>query len=254
VSVKSRTGPVVDEPADHGLPHWAGVVPLRLTAGRPEPDAGVTVPVPGYLRPRRSPWLTAAPLRGGCVVLEPLDRSHAADLFAAADDPDVWRHLSARRPDSVAAMAELVDAALAAHDRGERVPWVQRSAVTGKAVGATSYYDVDEARRSVAIGYTWLGRPWWGTGLNTEAKLLLLTRAFDDLGAVRVFWHTDIRNDRSQRAIERLGARREGVLRMHMQRPDGTWRDTVQYSMTVYEWPTAQATLRKRISAGAAAA
>jgi uncharacterized protein len=83
--------------------------------------------------------------------------------------------------------------------------------------------------------------------------LLLLTHAFDDLGAVRVVWHTDIRNERSQRAIERLGARREGVLRMHMQRSDGSWRDTVQYSMTADEWPSAQIRLRERVSARSAA-
>jgi RimJ/RimL family protein N-acetyltransferase len=229
-------------------------VPLRLAAGRPEPDAGVAAPVPGYLRPQRSPWLTAQPMRGEHVILEPLDRAHAAGLFAATDDAEVWRHLSSRRPGCPAEMAEVIDAALAAQHRGERVPWVQRSAATGEVVGTTSYYEVDEARRSVAIGYTWLGRPWWRTGINTEAKLLLLTRAFDDLGAVRGVWHTDVRNERSQRAIERLGARREGVLRMHMPRPDGSRRDTVQYAMTADEWPTAQATLRKRLSAGPATA
>ena len=99
----------------------------------------------------------------------------------------------------------------------------------------------------MGIGHTFLGRPWWRTGINTEAKLLLLSRAFDDLGAVRVAWHTDIRNVRSQAAIERLGATREGVLRMHRQRPDGSWRDTVQYAMTVDEWPKAQARLRERL-------
>ncbi|HEX2772815.1 MAG TPA: bifunctional pyridoxamine 5'-phosphate oxidase family protein/GNAT family N-acetyltransferase [Micromonosporaceae bacterium] len=254
VSVKARTGPVIDEPEDHGLPHWAGVVPLRLTAGPAQPDAGVTVPVPDYLRRERSPWLTPAAIRGQHVILEPLDRSHAAGLFAAADDPEVWRHLSTTRPKDPAEMADLVDAALAAHHTGLRVSWVQRCAVTGEAIGTTSYYEVDDQRRSLAIGYTWLGRPWWRTGINTEAKLLLLIRAFDDLGAVRIVWHTDIRNERSQRAIQRLGARREGVLRMHMPRPDGSWRDTVQYAMTVDEWPTAQVTLRKRLSAGAAAA
>jgi RimJ/RimL family protein N-acetyltransferase len=145
-------------------------------------------------------------------------------------------------------MTAIIDAALRAYHAGERVPWVQRCAVTGEVIGSTAYYEVDETRRSVAIGYTWLGRPWWRTGVNTEAKLLLLTRAFDELGAVRVVWHTDIRNHRSQRAIERLGARREGVLRMHRQRSDGSWRDTVQYSMTVDEWPTAQVRLRERLS------
>ncbi len=131
----------------------------------------------------------------------------------------------------------------------QRVAWVQRCAVTGAVVGSTSYYEIDPARRSVAIGHTMLGRPWWRTGINTEAKLLLLARAFDELDAVRVVWHTDIRNERSQRAIERLGATREGVLRMHRLRPDGSWRDTVQYAMTVDEWPKAQVSLRERLRA-----
>ncbi|MFG3704971.1 bifunctional pyridoxamine 5'-phosphate oxidase family protein/GNAT family N-acetyltransferase [Micromonospora sp. NPDC047670] len=247
VSVRARTGGVREDEADRALPHWAGVVPLRLTAGLPEPDAGVGAPVPAYLRSARSPWLDPAVLRGEHVVLEPLDLTHADELYAATTDPEVWRHLGNAQPADAAATAEVVAAALAGHHRGERVPWVQRCAVTGAVVGTTSYYEVDPERRSVAIGYTFLGRPWWRTGINTEAKLLLLTRAFDELGAVRVVWHTDIRNERSQRAIERLGASREGVLRMHKQRPDGSWRDTVQYSMTVDEWPNAQVALRERL-------
>ncbi|MEV4542588.1 bifunctional pyridoxamine 5'-phosphate oxidase family protein/GNAT family N-acetyltransferase [Micromonospora echinaurantiaca] len=247
VSVRARTGGVRDDEADLDLPHWAGVVPLRLTAGAPEPDAGVTAPVPAYLRPDRSPWLEPAVLRGEHVVLEPLRLAHADELHTATADPEVWRHLGTALPADAAGTAEVVAAALAAHHRDERVPWVQRCAVTGAVVGTTSYYEVDPDRRAVAIGYTFLGRPWWRTGINTEAKLLLLTRAFEELGALRVVWHTDIRNERSQRAIERLGATREGVLRMHRQRPDGSWRDTVQYSMTVDEWPNAQVTLRERL-------
>ncbi|NJP31689.1 bifunctional pyridoxamine 5'-phosphate oxidase family protein/GNAT family N-acetyltransferase [Micromonospora thermarum] len=247
VSVRSRTGGVRDEPGDLDLPHWAGVVPLRLTAGVPEPDAGVTAPVPAYLRAARSPWLEPVVLRGEHVVLEPLDLAHAEELLAATADPEVWRHLGGRQPVDAGEMAAVVRAYLAAGHQGKRVPWVQRCAVTGAVVGSTSYYEVDPERRSLAIGHTWLGRPWWRTGVNTEAKLLLLTRAFEELGAVRVVWHTDIRNERSQRAIERLGATREGVLRMHKQRADGSWRDTVQYAMTVDQWPTAQVRLRERL-------
>jgi RimJ/RimL family protein N-acetyltransferase/nitroimidazol reductase NimA-like FMN-containing flavoprotein (pyridoxamine 5'-phosphate oxidase superfamily) len=248
VSVKARAGGVTEEDdADLALPHWAGVLPLRLVPGLPEPDAGITVPVPDYLRPPRSPWLTAAPLRGAHVILEPLDPAHADGLHAATVDPEVWRHLGGPQPADRDGTAEVIASALGAQQRGERVPWVQRSAVTGEVIGSTSFYEVDEERRSVAIGYTFLGRPWWRTGVNTEAKLLLLTRAFDELGAVRVVWHTDIRNERSQRAIARLGARREGVLRMHRQRADGSWRDTVQYAMTVDEWPDAQKRLREML-------
>ncbi|MET7880465.1 bifunctional pyridoxamine 5'-phosphate oxidase family protein/GNAT family N-acetyltransferase [Micromonospora profundi] len=247
VSVRARTGGVRDDEADLHLPHWAGVLPLRLTAGPPEPDAGVTAPLPAYLRTARTPWHDPVPLHGEHVRLEPLDLAHAEELHTATADDDVWRHLGVARPTSVTGTAEVVTAALLAQQRGERVPWVQRCAVTGAVVGTTSYYEIDPERRSVAIGYTFLGLPWWRTGINTEAKLLLLGRAFDDLGAVRVAWHTDIRNVRSQAAIERLGATREGVLRMHRQRADGSWRDTVQYAMTIDEWPNAQARLRERL-------
>ncbi|MFC8296160.1 bifunctional pyridoxamine 5'-phosphate oxidase family protein/GNAT family N-acetyltransferase [Micromonospora orduensis] len=254
VSVRSRTGGVREDDADLHLPHWAGVLPLRLTAGRPEPDAGVTAPLPAYLRTARTRWHEPAPLRGEHVLLEPLDLAHTDELHAATADDEVWRHLSVRRPTTPAGTAEVIAAALDAQHRGERVPWVQRCATTGAVVGTTSYYEIDPERRSVAIGHTFLGRPWWRTGINTEAKLLLLGRAFDELGAVRVAWHTDIRNDRSQAAIERLGATREGVLRMHRQRPDGSWRDTVQYAMTVDEWPNAQLRLRERLRRTAPAA
>ncbi|MEU1755325.1 GNAT family N-acetyltransferase [Micromonospora matsumotoense] len=287
VSVRARTGGVRDEPADLDLPHWAGVVPLRLTAGPPEPDAGVVAPVPAYLPATDSPgpdsvgspapvsagspgpdsggspapvsaglpgtdsggspWWEPVPLHGAHVLLEPLAPAHADGLFAATAEPEVWAHLGHPLPADPAAMRAVVAAALAARHGGERVPWVQRCARTGAVVGTTSYYEIDPERRSVAIGYTWLGRQWWRSGINTEAKLLLLGRAFETLGAVRVVWHTDIRNTRSQAAIARLGATREGVLRMHRQRPDGSWRDTVQYAMTVDEWPNAQARLRERL-------
>ncbi|PWU51091.1 GNAT family N-acetyltransferase [Micromonospora globispora] len=247
VSVRARAAGVKDGPSDRDLPYWAGVVPLRLTPGLPEPDAGVTAPVPAYLRPARSPWLEPVVLRGEHVVLEPLDLSHAEELHAALDDPEVWRYVGSRRPQSVEEMTGYVRAALAAHQRGIRVPWVQRCAVTGAVVGTTSYYHPDEDTRSVEIGFTQLGRASWRTGINTEAKLLLLTRAFEELDAIRVTWQTSTQNERSQRAIERLGATREGTLRSNRRRADGTWRESALYSMLASEWPNAQVTLRERL-------
>ncbi|MDG4808474.1 bifunctional pyridoxamine 5'-phosphate oxidase family protein/GNAT family N-acetyltransferase [Micromonospora sp. WMMD1120] len=247
VSVRVRAGGVREDEADADLPYWAGVLPLRLTPGAPEPDSGVTAPLPPFLRAARTPWHDPVPLHGEHVRLEPLTLAHADELHAATADAEVWRHLNVAQPATPAGIAEVIGTALAAQHRGERVAWVQRCAATGAVVGSTSYYDIDPQRRAVAIGHTFLGRPWWRTGINTEAKLLLLGRAFDDLGAVRVALHTDIRNLRSQAAIERLGATREGVLRMHRQRPDGSWRDTVTYSMTVDEWPSAQLRLRERL-------
>ncbi|MFC0028251.1 bifunctional pyridoxamine 5'-phosphate oxidase family protein/GNAT family N-acetyltransferase [Micromonospora chaiyaphumensis] len=247
VSVRIRAGGVSDEPADYDLPYWAGVVPLRLTRGLPEPDAGVTAPVPAYLRPAPSPWLEPVVLRGEHVVLEPLDESHAEELYAALDDEEVWRYVGSPRPGGVAELADQIRAGLDAHRRGVRMPWVQRCAVTGVVVGTTSYYQPDPELRTVEIGYTQLGRPWWRTGINTEAKLLLLTRAFEELDAVRVTWQTSSLNERSQRAIERLGAVREGTLRANRRRADGTWRESALYSMLASEWPNAQVTLRERL-------
>jgi RimJ/RimL family protein N-acetyltransferase len=140
--------------------------------------------------------------------------------------------------------------ALAARARGERFAYAQLDAGTGEFIGTTSLYEVSPATRSLAIGHTWLGKRWWRTGQNTESKVLLLDYAFDTLGAARVVWHTDILNERSQSAIARLGAAREGVLRKHRIRADGSWRDTVQYAMTDDDWPAARVRLTAPLQRG----
>jgi uncharacterized protein len=244
VSVKARTGGVIDDDEDYALPYWAGVVPLRLAPGLPEPDERCVAPVPDYLRLPRSAWFDAPVMRGEHVILEPLDLSHVDDLFEETADDEVYRWSLRPRPASPAEMAGLVREALHAYASGIRIPFAQRSVATGRVIGMTSYYAVDELNRIIAIGHTTIGRAYWRTGVNTEAKLMLMTRAFDDLGAVRVEWHADTRNERSLRAIERLGATREGVLRRHKLRHDGTWRDSVQYSMIDAEWPAARDRLR----------
>jgi RimJ/RimL family protein N-acetyltransferase len=187
---------------------------------------------------------TAAVLTGSLVRLEPLTPQHAPALLAAADDDAVFAHLPYVRPRTLADAEAVVGRYLTA----SLVPWVQVETATGDVVGLTAYYDIDPALRTVAIGWTWLSRRVWRTGVNTEAKLLLMRRAFDDLGCVRVVWHTDIRNERSQAAIARLGAQREGVLRKHKPRPDGSWRDTVTFSMIDDEWPAARAALEDRLA------
>ena len=113
----------------------------------------------------------------------------------------------------------------------------------GEAVGGTTLFDYSEPNRRLEIGYTWLARPAWRTAINTEAKYLLLSHAFEVLGCNRVQLKTDLRNLRSQAAIARLGAAREGVLRSHMVMPDGHVRDTVMFSLVAAEWPTAKARL-----------
>jgi RimJ/RimL family protein N-acetyltransferase len=170
-------------------------------------------------------------LRRGSVRLEPLAFSHVEGLFAATGDDDVWRWLSHRRPTSVAEMNDVVSSSLA---MASRMPFA--IVVDDVVVGSTSYYDIDVANERLEIGYTFLGKPWWRTQVNTTCKLLLLDHAFDDLGMGRVALRTDHRNERSQAAISRLGATREGVLRRHVRRPDGSFRDSVYYSILRDEW------------------
>ncbi len=244
VSVRARTGGPHDDEDDLSSAAWAGVLPLRQVAGRPEPDTGVGTTPPAYVTGPRSPWLVAAPLTGRHVTLEQLAPSHVDGLFAALSDDEVWQFLPTVRPRSRDEMAAIIDAALEGQWQGERVPWVQRDPATGEVIGMTTYHDVDVERRSLGIGHTMLDGRRWRTGVNTESKLLLLERAFDVLGAERVFWYTDIRNERSQRAIARLGASRDGVIRRHRLRPDGTWRDSAMFAMTADEWPGRAARLR----------
>ena len=248
VSVRARTGGVVDDPEDLVLPHWAGVLPLRRVAGPPETDAGVGATPPDYLAGPRSPWHTAVTMRGKHVVLEPLAPAHVDGLFSALSDPAVWQFLPTPQPRSRDEIAAQVATAARQQWLGQRVAWAQCDPATGAVIGMTSYHDVDAEQRSLGIGHTIVGRPWWRTGVNTEAKLMLLERAFDVLGAERVFWYTDIRNERSQRAIARLGASRDGVIRRHRLRPDGTWRDSVLFAMTADEWPAKAERLRKMVA------
>ena len=191
-------------------------------------------------------------LAGRLIRLEPLALEHAPGYLAAVgtgnDAEDVYRWLISAGSTSGAprtiddARADIMSA-LAARARSERFAYAQIDVSTGAVAGSTSYYEVSPATRSLGIGHTWLGKRWWRRGHNTESKLLMLTHAFETLGAARVVWHTDIHNERSQAAIARLGATREGELRKHRIRRDGSWRTTVQYSMTDDDWPAARAQL-----------
>jgi RimJ/RimL family protein N-acetyltransferase len=191
-------------------------------------------------------WIEPVTLSGAHVVLEPADERHHGDLLAAAQDDLVWMWLPWARP--------LCEADVAAMLEGERAvafPFAQVDAASGRAVGVTTYRDVDERNRTLEVGGTWIGRPWWRTAINTEAKLLFLGHAFETLRANRVAIKTDIRNERSQAAIARLGAVREGVLRHQYIRRDGSLRDTVMYSIIPQEWPAVKARLRARLEAHA---
>jgi len=197
-------------------------------------------------------WYALPVLSGRLIRLEPLALEHAPGYLAAAgpadDAAEVFRWMFPAAPQTVADAEGHILTARAARARGERFAYAQLDAGTGEVAGTTSYYDVDPATRAIAVGHTWLGRRWWRTGHNTESKLLMLTHAFDTLGAARVVWHTDLNNTRSQETIARLGATREGVLRKHRIRRDGSWRDTVQYAMLDDDWPAVRARLIARLA------
>jgi len=199
-------------------------------------------------------WFSMPVLTGRHIRLEPLALEHATGYFLAAGEAavadEVFRWLNPGPPATVEHAVEHITRALYARAQGLRLPYAQIDVASGLFAGTTSLYEINPPLRTVAIGHTWLGRPWWRTAANTEAKLMLLRYAFDDLGAVRVVWHTDIYNERSQEAIARLGATREGVLRKHRPRRDGSWRDTVQFCMTDDDWPAARARLQNRIDPG----
>ncbi|MEU7942319.1 GNAT family N-acetyltransferase [Microbispora bryophytorum] len=180
-----------------------------------------------------------AVLDGRVVRLEPLAPGHVPDLFAAARDEEVWRHRPEPVPRAEDDMRRLVDTLLA-DPRTTQFAVVLKE--TGRAIGSTGFWDVGGFNESVEIGSTWYGRAYWRTAVNTECKVLLLDHAFA-LGFVRVVLKTDIRNLRSQAAIERIGGVREGVLRRQYRRTDGTWRDSPLYSILDDEWPAHRARL-----------
>lgn len=199
-------------------------------------------------------------LVGRHVRLEPTLPADAAPLYAALDDAEVWRWLGSARPTSEAGMAAVVGHALTERDAGRQWPWTVRLADAtaggtaggtsgGTAVGWSSYLDIEPAHERIEIGSTAYGRRWWRSAVNTECKLLLLGHAFDELGYGRVSLKTDGRNERSQAAIARLGAVREGVLRRHVRRPDGSFRDTVYFSVLAEEWPRVRARLERLLEA-----
>ena len=179
--------------------------------------------------------------------LEPMAQSHVAALEAAARDGELWK----LRVTSVPAPGETavyVAAALKGREDGHMLPFVVVDAASGRVIGSTRYHDIVPVVERLEIGYTWYGRSWQRTHVNTTAKLLLMQHAFETLGAQLVGWRTDNYNFASQRAIERLGARKDGVLRHHALRRDGTVRDTVMYSLAAGEWPEVKAHLQYQLA------
>jgi RimJ/RimL family protein N-acetyltransferase len=181
-------------------------------------------------------WIQPVTLRGSGVTLEPLTHAHHDDLAEAASDGDAWRQWTTFIPKPEAMGAE-INRRLALAAAGSMLPFAVLDA-GNRPVGMTSYMDIDGANRRVEIGYTWYRPAVRRTGLNTEAKRLLLTHAFEELDAIAVEFRTHYFNRASRNAIERLGAKLDGILRNHRLGPEGTIRDTCSYSIIAGEWPT----------------
>ena len=189
---------------------------------------------------------TPVTLEGHGVRLEPLTRGHHDELVAAARDGDLWSlwFTSVPEPDQAHAY---ISAALAGQDAGHMLPWAVRELSTGAIAGSTRYHDIVPAVDRVEIGYTWYARRWQRSHVNTACKLLLLGHAFETLGCSVVGLRTDNFNFASQKAIEGLGAMKDGVIRHHQPRRDGTVRDTVMYSILATEWPDVKRHLESRL-------
>jgi RimJ/RimL family protein N-acetyltransferase len=189
----------------------------------------------------------AVALRGRRVELIPLAPAHAKELAAAiAPDDDVFRWTNTA-PRTEAQMAAWIDARRADRPAGRALAFALRDPASGRLMGSTSLFDWDEAAESAEIGHTWMAAPWRRTGANREAKLLLLTHGFETMRLARVQLVTDLRNERSQRAIEGIGATREGVLRKWRRNLEGGLRDSVVYSVIAPEWPGVKAALAAKL-------
>ena len=180
------------------------------------------------------------------VTLESLTHAHAHDLAVASGQDDLWQsawYTTIPAPDAVSAE---IDRRLALQQAGQMAPWAIIDRATGAAVGMTTYMNIDEPNRRLEIGSTWMGTAAHGTGINPAAKLLLLTRAFEDLNCIAVEFRTHASNAQSRAAIAKLGATQDGILRHHQVWRDGSMRDTVVFSILDSEWPEVRAGLATR--------
>jgi RimJ/RimL family protein N-acetyltransferase len=188
-------------------------------------------------------------LEGQHTRLEPLTLAHDVALVGAAGDGELWNSVVTVVP-SRDTVTDYIQEALTAQARGSELPFVIVQKATGKVVGTTRFYEILPPQRNAAIGYTWVAASAQRTAVNTEAKLLLLTHAFEHWQLVRVEFITDVLNEQSRAAILRLGAKQEGILRNHLIMPNGRIRDSVCFSIIAEEWPEVKAHLGARLERG----
>lgn len=186
-------------------------------------------------------------LTGKVVRLEPLAEEHIPDLAIAARDESIWRYMLYGTMRTEAQMRAWVLDLLERQARGTDLPFAVIHLECRRAIGATRYMEIHPQHRNLEIGGTWYGVEFQRTAVNTECKYLLLGHAFETLGCIRVQFKTDLRNERSQRALERIGAIREGTLRRHIITPEGYARDSVIYSILDREWPGVKASLEEKL-------
>ncbi len=186
-------------------------------------------------------------LTGRHVRLEPLAESHAESLWEIAREPELWRW-TVSKVSTRADFDRYLQRALAEAAGGTGLPFATIELATGRPVGSTRFGNISMRDRRAEIGWTWVGVPWQRTAVNTEAKLLMLRHAFEGWGCVRVELKTSALNEKSRNAIRRLGATEEGCLRRHTLLDDGTWRDTVYYSILDDEWPAVRGRLEERLA------
>jgi RimJ/RimL family protein N-acetyltransferase len=192
-------------------------------------------------------WPPPVTLRGSRVTLEPLAQRHHADLVEAVKDGELWQLWYTMVPEPERMGAE-IDRRLALQTKGSMLPFAVLDNTTGKAVGMTTYMNIDAANRRVEIGSTWYRKAVQRTDLNTQCKLMLLTHAFETLACIAVEFRTHFFNHQSRRGIERLGAKLDGILRNHQLASNGTLRDTCVYSIIAPEWPTVKAHLTYQLT------
>ena len=182
-------------------------------------------------------WIQPVTLRMGRATLAPLDFSHHDGLVEAVNDGELWKLWYTRIPQP-AQLREEIERRLGLQKAGSMLPFTIFDGDTGRVVGMTSYMNVDSANHRLEIGSTWYRKAVQRTSLNTQCKLALLAHAFDTLGCIAVEFRTHFFNAASRRAIERLGAKLDGILRSHQKLPDGSLRDTCVYSVIASEWPS----------------
>jgi len=187
-------------------------------------------------------------LEGRVVRLEPMNESHIPGLTAVGIDEEIWKNMPYGEVRGEADVARWVRGILDLAAQGSDIPFAVIHRTSGRVAGASRYMELRPAHRGVEIGGTWYGSEFRRTAVNTECKYLMLRHAFEVMGCIRVQFKTDLRNERSQRAIERIGATREGILRNHMILPDGYRRHSVYYSVLDSEWPAVRERLEHILS------